>query len=332
MMPPKHRPTNRVIRGLTGFGLAACAVMLVCGLRMEEARKTADAAPDRPADCRRPQQSRESRITRSKLRPAISPDDLIEISVESGLTDPELLVAIPRARIREALDNLRTSGHGETEVFKALLRRWAAADVASVAAWAERSPAGSSRQLALEILAIEWANTDLSSTAEWARQLPDATEQQTLLLAAANEAVRTDPVEALRLAVEFPEATEGRDTIRRAAMEWASKDAAGAMEWAKTIPDEALRHTILAAEFVAWAETAPDAAATHALESLPDGRLLDDTLVSIVQRWAQTDARAAAAWVERFPPGPLRAAAVENLLSQWRQSDPVAAQGWQPGS
>jgi hypothetical protein len=94
------------------------------------------------------------------------------------------------------------------------------------------------------------------------------------------------------------------------------------------IPDEPLRQTVLASELVAWSETEPANAATRAVKTLPAGRMLDDTLVSIVQRWAQTDARAAAAWVERFPEGSLRAAAVENLLSQWRQTDPDAAAQW----
>jgi hypothetical protein len=244
----------------------------------------------------------------------------------------KLAAGIPITDTASILDELRNAGLGMHESARSLLRCWAEADGRAAAAWAEQLPAGQLRETVLSSVAIEWANTDLNATAEWARQLPDAGEQQTLLLAAANEAVRTDPVAALRLAVEFPEDTEGDETIRRAAMEWASQDAAGAMEWAKTIPDEALRHTVLAAEFVAWSETAPGTAAAHALETLPEGRLLNDTLVSIVQRWAQTDAPAAAAWVERFPNGSLRAAAIDNLLSQWRQIDPVAADHWQPES
>jgi hypothetical protein len=142
--------------------------------------------------------------------------------------------------------------------------------------------------------------------------------------------VRTDPIAALRIASELPGSAACDDVIRRAAAEWASEDPASAMEWTEKISDEPLRQAVLAAGFVAWSEIEPANAATRALEKLPAGRLLDDTLVSIVQRWAQTDPGAAAAWVERFPEGPLRAAAVENLLSQWRQTDPVAAQGWLP--
>lgn len=226
------------------------------------------------------------------------------------------------------LNELQNAGSGMSESARSLLRRWAVADGRAAAALAEQLPAGPLRANALSSVAVEWANTDLNSTVEWARKLPDATEQQTLLLATANEAVRTDPVEALRLAVEFPVGTEGDETIRRAAMEWASQDPAGAMDWAKTIPDEALRHIVLAAEMVAWSDSAPGPAAAFALENLPAGRLLDDTLVSIVQRWAQMSPREAATWVGRFPEGALRATAIENLVTQWQQTDADSARKW----
>lgn len=315
-MPPKHRPTNRVVRALMGFGLAACAVMLACGLRMKETRKTADAAPDRPVDWRRPQQSRAARADR--------PDR------NDSVIDSELLVHTPLARIREELDSLRLSGRGEMEVFHALLRRWAMADVASVAAWAERLPAGMPRPMALQTVAIEWANEDLKAATAWVREMPDKSQQGELMRCISAEAVRTDPIEALRIAVESSAGVEGDEIISRAAMEWASKDAAAALEWAKSIPDEALRHKVLAAELIAWSETAPESAAALAVGTLPDGRLLEDTVVSIVQRWAQTSPQAAAAWVERFPEGSLRASAIENLMSQWQQIDPVTAHQWQP--
>jgi hypothetical protein len=253
----------------------------------------------------------------------------IDADVDSEKLRTKLAAGISITDTASILDDLRNAGLGMHESTRSLLRRWAEADGRSAADWAERLPASQLRETALSSVAIEWANTDLNATAEWARQLPDAAEKQTLLLAAANEAVRTDPVEALRLAVEFPEGTEGDGTIRRAAMEWASQDVAGAMEWAKTIPDETLRHTVLAAEMVAWSDTAPESAATLAVETLPEGRLLNDTLVSIVQRWAQTDAPAAAAWVNLFPESSLRTAAIDNLLSQWRKTDPVTAQQWQ---
>ena len=170
-------------------------------------------------------------------------------------------------------------------------------------------------------VAIEWANVDLDSTIAWARQLPGAAEQKTLLLAAANEAARTDPMAALRIAVTLPADGERNETIRRAATEWTSHDATSAVDWAKQIPDEILRSQVLAAEAVAWSESKPESAATLAVENLPTGRLLDDTVVSIVQRWAQRQPEAAAAWVEQFPEGTLRVTAMENLIAQASPAD-----------
>ncbi|HLP77891.1 MAG TPA: hypothetical protein VK327_13340, partial [Candidatus Paceibacterota bacterium] len=136
------------------------------------------------------------------------------------------------------------------------------------------------------------------------------------------------PVEALRLAAELTVSSERDEMIRRAAMEWALQDAVAAIEWARQIPDVALRSQVLASEAIAWADSAPESAATLAVESLPSGRLLDDTVISIVQRWAQQQPAAAAAWVEQFPSGALRLTAAENLLAQWSQTDAERAQQW----
>lgn len=233
----------------------------------------------------------------------------------------------PQATHREH-SRLRSS-RSPTDTFADDLNAREASGGRAAAARAEQLPAGSLRENALSAVAVQWANTDLNSTVEWARRLPDAAEKQTVLLAAANEAVRIEPLEALRLAVGLY-ADAGRDeAISRAASEWALQDAASAVDWAKQIPDETLRAKVLAMAAVAWSESAPEAAATLAVETLPAGRLLDDTVVSIIQRWAQSDARAAAAWVERFPEGSLRAVAIENLVSQWQRIDSVKAQQWQ---
>lgn len=227
----------------------------------------------------------------------------------------KLAAEVSPADIPAALDELKNAGFGGHEFTRRLLRRWAQADAPAASTWAGQLPAGAERESALSAVAIAWANTDLDSAAAWAQQLPDQAERQTALLAIANEAVRAEPMEALRLAVELPANSERDDAIRRAVMEWAAADATSAVDWAKQIPDEALRSKVLAAEAVAWSESAPESAATLAVENLPAGRLLDNTVVSIVQRWAQQQPEAAAAWVAEFPAGELKVAATDNLLA-----------------
>ncbi|HLP77897.1 MAG TPA: hypothetical protein VK327_13370, partial [Candidatus Paceibacterota bacterium] len=182
------------------------------------------------------------------------------------------------------------------------------------------------RDSSLTGVAIEWANADLKPAAEWAQQLENPAERQTTLLTIANEAVRTEPMEALRLAVELPANDDRDEVIRHAATEWALQDGPGAVEWAKGIPDPALRNATLAAEVIAWSETEPEAAATFAVKTLPPGRLLEDTVVSIAQRWAQQQPQLAAAWVAQFPPGNLKAAAAENVAAMWAQQNPSVAE------
>lgn len=240
-----------------------------------------------------------------------------------------LAAEIPQADLLSALDELQRIGQGNNEIFQQLVRRWVQADGRAAAAWAEQLPPGAARQGALEAVAIEWAGADLNSAAAWARQLPDVSEQQTLLLAVANESVRRDPLEALRLAAELPPAPGRDEMVRRAVMEWALSDASAAVDWASLIPDTTLREQVMASAAIAGAESAPDAAAKLAVENLPAGRLLDDTVVAIVQRWAQQQPEAAAAWVESFPGGSLRVAAIENLVAQWSQIDEEGAKRWQ---
>jgi hypothetical protein len=51
-------------------------------------------------------------------------------------------------------------------------------------------------------------------------------------------------------------------------------------------------------------------------------------VVSIVQRWVQTDPLVASAWVSAFPEGALGRAAVENLVNLWVDRDLVASGEW----
>lgn len=318
----------RFPRGLALLSLTG--VLLIVSLCLP--KRGESAAADLRAVETDPQASRREQ-SRPRPRDGRWADTFAAIEADMELKAGEKLRAYPAAGISitdtaAILDELQKAGFGMHESTRRLIRRWAEADGRAAAAWAEQLPAGPLRENALSLVAVERANTDLNSTVEWARQLPDAAEEQTLLLAAANEAVRTEPIDALRIAVELATGVEVDEIIRRAAMEWASKDASAAMEWAKSIPDEALRHKVLSAEMIAWSETAPESAATLAVDTLPEGRLLEDTVVSIVQRWAQTAPQAAAAWVEQFPDSSLRAAAIENLISQWRQIDPVTAREW----
>jgi len=241
-----------------------------------------------------------------------------------------LLAGLKTGDIAAALDFLKDAQPTElaADLSRRLVRRWAESSPQEVAAWINGLPDGDQRQIALDSLAIVWADSQMAGATNWCQSLTDETERNRALTAVANEAVRVDPQTALQLAVGLPAGSQRDDLIRRATMEWASGDATNAVAWAEQIPDATLRATVLAGEAVAWAKQDPESAAVLAVKELPAGRLQEDTVVSIVQRWAELQPEAAAAWVAQFPEGAMRAAAIENLVALWSQKDAAAAHQW----
>lgn len=198
------------------------------------------------------------------------------------------------------------------DLSKRLLRRWADAAPEQASAWLATLP--SDQQSAMvDDVAVPWANNNATNAITWAKSMSDDTARRQALAAVAGEVVRSQPLLALDMILDLPAGAERDSLIRRGVMEWASADATGAIDWVKQIPAGDLRNQAVSGVAIVWSANEPVAAANFALNELSPGRVLDDTVVSIVQRWAQKDSAAAAAWVDQFPAGPLRDTAVENL-------------------
>jgi hypothetical protein len=252
---------------------------------------------------------------------------------DAGQQEPDALIAaMDPSELRDALESLQNTDAGEKrdlELRTLMIRRWVEIDPSAATAWVMAMPAGAAREDAFENIAILRANHDLAEAVAWVKNLPAGPEKESAQFAIANEAVRTRPEEALRLVSELPESAANDELIRRAAMEWTGKNQVDALAWAKEIEDADLRSRVCAGIAIAWSETDPAAAGTFAANDISPGRLQNDLVVSIVQRWAQTAPEEAAAWVADFPPGELRQAAVENLASIWRQSNPERSKEWE---
>jgi hypothetical protein len=193
------------------------------------------------------------------------------------------------------------------------LRSWADNDPAASASYAEQLPANPARAAALETVAIAWANRDLTTALKWARQWPIETERRTILMAIGVEAVGANPLTALTVASGLTPSPDRDELIQRAAAEWALTAPTAARDWALQITDENLRTKTLSAIAIAWADSDPASAATLAVEQLPPGRLEEDAIVSIIQRWAQQSPKQAAAWVDTFQESELKTSALLAL-------------------
>jgi hypothetical protein len=198
------------------------------------------------------------------------------------------------------------------EAEKERIRNWAQNAPRAAAEWATALPAGANRRFVLEAATLAWGASDPASAAQWAQSLRDEAERTLALTNIASEAVRSTPLLSLELAQSLP-ATTRDEIVPRAVTEWATRDPAAAADWARQISGASLRVTALAGIATAWSEKDPAAAASLAVKELPSGRLQADTIVAIVQRWAQQSPADAEAWVNQFPEGSLRDAAMESL-------------------
>lgn len=214
------------------------------------------------------------------------------------------------------------------EAAQRLFDHWASAKPGEAAGWAQNQADPQTRQSFLNVAAVRWAASDLSEAVGWARGLPEGEGRTQIMAAVGSEAVRSDPLEALRLGVELPAGAAQADLICRAAAEWAGTDRDGAMEWAEQIEDKNLRQQVTAQVVVASAEQDPAGAATIALQQMFPGEEQDRAVVSIVQRWVQTDPAVAAAWVSEFPEGAVGRDAMDNLVNLWADRDLVASGNW----
>ena len=214
------------------------------------------------------------------------------------------------------------------DVFRGhLLRRWAQFDPRSAAEAALVFDSSSGSRTVEGVLGV-WSGQQLDQAIAWMRQLPEGHERWNALLTVASEAARTRPIDAIEIACELPESQERTDLLRHASAQWASSAPGDALKWTSEIQDDALRETLLASTITAIANSDPVGAATFAVKSMSPGRLKNDTLVSVVQRWAQRDPEGAAAWIAQMSGGDLRTASLENLISLWMDRDRNTAGMW----
>lgn len=209
-----------------------------------------------------------------------------------------------------------------------LVTRWASSDATSASAWVEENVHDSARLQALNTVGLAWVDKDRNAATEWARHLSEADERGGVLESLAYEISRNDAAAASALVTEIPTGSGRDDLVSHVAALWAADSPAKASDWAAGLPTEELRQGALAAVATAWADSDPVSAGTLAVRSLAPGKMQDDAVISVVQRWVQKDPTQAAAWVNGFSEGSLRDTAVEELVKLWAAQDLQQAGQW----
>jgi hypothetical protein len=130
--------------------------------------------------------------------------------------------------------------------------------------------------------------------AEEARALVQSSNVPAVMNGALLGIIDKDPIAAAKLAL-----TKGADDVymhtwQRIGATWAARDVVEAAEWLKELPDRAQE----------WASS------------------------GVIMSWAQTDAAAAATWIDRLQPGDLRDRATNVFAHQVARQDPAGALTW----
>ncbi len=270
---------------------------------------------------------------RTNSRPASPLEQMLEaLNPDTVRRQPEidkLVKEMSTADRVHALEQLWTENAtgARRELTGELLRKWAEEMPQAAAEWIAAKPSGELQRDGARSVAILWADHSVAEAATWVRSWPDE-QKDAGLLAVGYEAARTSPKDALWLASELSPSPARDGLIGQAVREWTSHDPEAPLAWAEKIENSTLREQVFAGAAISLSDTDPAAAADLALQKLPPGGRQDDTVVSIVQRWAQVQPAEAADWVAQFPPGRLRESAVENLVQLWADKDSAKAAQW----
>jgi hypothetical protein len=242
----------------------------------------------------------------------------------------ELVANLDATKIQQVLQSLGPEDL-ESETAQLLVTRWIGTDPSGAAEWTLTLGQTPLRRLLISQLGAIWANDDLSSAISWTREKLSGEEKEILLRAIGNEAARFSPLEALHLMKEMQPGEERDRLLTHAASQWAVNDAGQLMSWVNQFQAGPEKDRLVAGIIPALADSNPRMAADLAVQQLPRGRIQNDAVVSIVQRWAQQEPENASAWVERFPQGVLQTDAAISLIQQWNQTDAAGAERWVEG-
>ncbi len=217
-----------------------------------------------------------------------------------------------------------------TPFAEAALRRWVNADRKSAAGWvAQQSGLTESEQTSV---IYGWGTRDKAALDDYLNELPTGEWKQSAMRFAANDALAGgSPKAALELLVQMDRTPARDDLFGWSATAWAQSDSATALQWANGLQDTVMKQKALGAVAVGLAWSDPQAAGQLLAQQVEPGEVLDQSALSVVCVWSQSDPPAAANWVAAFPEGKLQQTVLETLIQRWAAQDLNAVKNWVDG-
>jgi len=300
-LPPSWRERPQVSFFMRASVLLVCmSCLLLCGIIVLTGRPSHRAA-ELPMDHNQvPPDLHQSGKPVFKVEPSATP------VTDSG---PDAMTLI-----RQIKDALNSGNPGDQEmIFTNQLSALINADPWAAAQFAESLPAGLSRTDVMRVIVQNWSESNPGDSAKWVSQLADSNERNTVLSCLCFQVARADPKSAIQILEQ-----QGIDDDRRKGMlgnlaqQWASQDLPAALAWAGNYGGED-KDNLVAQIALAECKTDPAGAATLIARQISPGAVQDETALSIVNQWAQTDVAAVTSWVDEFPAGELHDQAIAQI-------------------
>lgn len=170
----------------------------------------------------------------------------------------------------------------------------------------------------------EWMRTDPDAALDWVLALPPSSHREAIATAL-NTLARTDPKAALSTLIDSGDRVLIQRLSLRMAWSWANYDPQAATDWAFAQASSKIQSELIHTVMYTIARSSPEDAISLA-SRLDDALQRAAAFASVFATWAETDVRAAAAWIDASP----RAAgdAIEAIVPAFAKLDPEEAFDW----
>ncbi len=213
------------------------------------------------------------------------------------------------------------------EAWGTVIRQWTLMDPQGVLAWVQNVPDVQEKNAAWGTAVSKWGESDPQAALDYVRTLPEGDLKNAMLKRTIGQLAETDTESALTAALNLPpsvaNSTSGavmdgpRSSFQQGIVSrWIQNEPQAVLDYVKnSVSDDRQKAGLLQAIIPQLTETDRKATA-ELLANLPASPEKDRAMTSIVYIWAQTNLKAAMAYVDSWPEGTAKKQSMLSLIPQ----------------
>jgi len=216
-------------------------------------------------------------------------------------------------------------GNGKGDALASVVGEVAKTDPKKAADLAAKMDPANQKEAYVSI-ASQWGASNFSDAKAWISSLP-ADQQAEALATAIRGLATTNPAEAASQAAALEPGREANQTISETARNWAREDPAATAAWLSTQQSERARQDAMEPLMSSW--VAQDSAAALAyVNAQPAGNVRDSAVASYINANISADPSSQTTLAESIANDRDRARTVATLYNRWKQTDATAANAY----